>query len=59
MDQGKGILYPHNLIDELDNITCDDEARQSLKDGPFSEVLKTAQVHLITPPSWMYFFCVN
>ena len=44
MEQGKGILHPNNLIDELDNIVCDDAARLSLKDGPFSEVLKAAQV---------------
>ncbi|CAK7348343.1 unnamed protein product [Dovyalis caffra] len=50
VDQGKGILHPHNLIDELDNIMCDEEARQKLKDGPFSEVLKTALEAIVLPP---------
>lgn len=43
--QGKGILQPHVLIDELDNIFGDDEGRQNLRDGPFSEVIKSAQVN--------------
>ncbi|KAJ8899084.1 hypothetical protein K2173_010237 [Erythroxylum novogranatense] len=50
VDQGKGILYPHNLIDELENIVCDDEARERLKNGPFSEVLKSAQEAIVLPP---------
>lgn len=44
--QGKGILQPHVLIDELDNIVGDEIGRQKLRDGPFSEVLKSAQVKL-------------
>ncbi|KAI5599242.1 hypothetical protein BDE02_02G184800 [Populus trichocarpa] len=50
VEQGKGILHPNNLIDELDNIVCDDAARLSLKDGPFSEVLKAAQEAIVLPP---------
>ncbi|PPS03846.1 hypothetical protein GOBAR_AA16822 [Gossypium barbadense] len=46
--QGKGILQPHTLIDELENVVGDDKAREKLSDGPFSEVLKSAQV--ISPP---------
>ncbi|XP_021280716.1 sucrose synthase 2 [Herrania umbratica] len=48
--QGKGILQPHTLIDELDNIIGDDQARQRLSDGPFSEVLKSAQEAIVLPP---------
>ncbi|KAG8389515.1 hypothetical protein BUALT_Bualt02G0237400 [Buddleja alternifolia] len=48
--QGKGILQPHHLIDELDNIIGEDSARQTLRDGPFSEVLKSAQEAMILPP---------
>lgn len=45
--QGKGILQPHTLIDEVDNIVGDDEAQLKLKDGPFGEVLKSAQVNFL------------
>ncbi|XP_022770874.1 sucrose synthase 2 isoform X1 [Durio zibethinus] len=48
--QGKGILQPHTLIDELDNIIGDEQARQRLSDGPFSEVLKSAQEAIVLPP---------
>lgn len=51
MGQGKGILQPHHLIDELDNIISNETACQKLRDGPFSEVLKSAQVIL-----FFYFF---
>lgn len=44
MDQGKGILQPHTLIDELDNIVGEDEAGLGLRNGPFSEIIKSAQV---------------
>ncbi|KAA3469831.1 sucrose synthase SusA1 [Gossypium australe] len=48
--QGKGILQPHTLIDELENVVVDDKAREKLSDGPFSEVLKSAQEAIILPP---------
>ncbi|XP_059440363.1 sucrose synthase 2 [Corylus avellana] len=48
--QGKGILQPHTLIDELDNVIGDDQARLTLRDGPFSEVLKSAQEAIVLPP---------
>ena len=44
MAQGKAILQPHHLLDELENIIGDDTSRQKLIEGPFGEVLKTAQV---------------
>lgn len=47
MAQGKGILQPHILIDELDNIIGEDSARKKLRDGPFSEILRTAQVMIL------------
>ncbi|PIN24150.1 Glycosyltransferase [Handroanthus impetiginosus] len=48
--QGKGLLQPHNLIDELDNTIGDDASRKTLSDGPFSEVLKAAQEAIVLPP---------
>ncbi|XWS76595.1 hypothetical protein CRYUN_Cryun01aG0190100 [Craigia yunnanensis] len=48
--QGKGILQPHTLIDELNNIIGDEQARQRLSDGPFSEVIKSAQEAIVLPP---------
>ncbi|GLT56205.1 hypothetical protein SLA2020_292660 [Shorea laevis] len=48
--QGKGILQPHTLIDELDNIIGEEESRLKLSDGPFGEVLKSAQEAIVLPP---------
>ncbi|GMI76036.1 sucrose synthase 3 [Hibiscus trionum] len=48
--QGKGILQPHTLIDELENVVGDEKARERLSDGPFSEVLRTAQEAIVLPP---------
>lgn len=48
--QGKGILQPHNLIDELENIVVDETACKKLSDGPFSEVLRSAQEAIVLPP---------
>ncbi|CAI9767837.1 unnamed protein product [Fraxinus pennsylvanica] len=50
VSQGKGILQPHHLIDELDNIVCDDARKKKLSDGPFGEILKSAQEAIILPP---------
>lgn len=43
--QGKGILQPHNLIDELDNILGEDHATLDLKNGPFGQIINSAQVY--------------
>lgn len=43
MGQGKGILQPHHLLDEFSSVIAEDRGRK-LEDGPFFEVLKTAQV---------------
>ncbi|KAK4482158.1 hypothetical protein RD792_009299 [Penstemon davidsonii] len=48
--QGKGILQPHHLIDEVDKIDGDDPAMKIINDGPFSEVLKSAQEAIVLPP---------
>ncbi|XP_052188073.1 sucrose synthase 2-like [Diospyros lotus] len=48
--QGKGILQPHHLLDELDSIIGVGEANQTLYDGPFSEVLRSAQEAIVLPP---------
>ncbi|KAL8529566.1 hypothetical protein ACS0TY_006839 [Phlomoides rotata] len=50
VEQGKSILQPHHLLDELENIIGNDEAKKSLSDGPFSEVLKSAQEAIVVPP---------
>nr|AFO84091.1 sucrose synthase [Actinidia deliciosa] len=50
VEQGKGILQPHHLIDELDKIVGDDEANLTLIDGPFGDVLKSAQEAIVLPP---------
>nr|GMD72925.1 sucrose synthase SusA1 [Ipomoea batatas] len=47
--QGKGILQPHSLIDELNNVSCNETAGVKLSDGPFSEVLKSAGSHSASP----------
>ncbi|XP_034686223.1 sucrose synthase 2-like [Vitis riparia] len=48
--QGKGILQPHHLIDELDKVVGKDEGMQKLRDSPFSKVLKSAQEAIVLPP---------
>ncbi|KAF7154318.1 hypothetical protein RHSIM_Rhsim01G0287000 [Rhododendron simsii] len=49
--QGKGMLQPHHLIDELDKVIgVDDRANLTLRDGPFGEVLKSAQEAIVLPP---------
>lgn len=48
--QGKGLLQPHHLIDELENVIGDDKGKQILSDGPFSEVLRSAQEAIVVPP---------
>lgn len=48
--QGKGMLQPHRLIDELENVSGGDKGKQMLTDGPFSEVLKATQEAIVLPP---------
>ncbi|KAL4572135.1 hypothetical protein LXL04_018904 [Taraxacum kok-saghyz] len=48
--QGKAILQPHQILDELENIIGDETSRQKLIDGPFGEVLKTSQECIVFPP---------
>ncbi|CAH2072002.1 unnamed protein product [Thlaspi arvense] len=50
VDQGKGILQPHNLIDELESIIGDDATKKTLADGPFGEILKSAMEAIVIPP---------
>ncbi|PWA89593.1 sucrose synthase 2 [Artemisia annua] len=45
--QGKAILQPHQILDEIEK---DDVCRQKLTDGPFGEVLKTSQECIVLPP---------
>ncbi|EXB33533.1 Sucrose synthase 2 [Morus notabilis] len=50
VSQGKGILQPHTLLDEIDNVFAEDETRESLINGPFGEVIKAAEEAIILPP---------
>ncbi|KAJ9543116.1 hypothetical protein OSB04_022823 [Centaurea solstitialis] len=50
VDQGKGILQPHHLLDELDNIIVDQPSRQKLADSSFGQILNSAQEGIILPP---------
>ncbi|ESQ37888.1 hypothetical protein EUTSA_v10028435mg [Eutrema salsugineum] len=50
VDQGKGILQPHNLIDELESIIGDDTTKKCLADGPFGDILKSAMEAIVIPP---------
>ncbi|RZS04808.1 hypothetical protein BHM03_00035197 [Ensete ventricosum] len=42
VSQGKGMLQPHHLVDAL--ATLGDDGRTKLSEGPFSEVLRSAQL---------------
>ncbi|KNA07832.1 hypothetical protein SOVF_168170 [Spinacia oleracea] len=48
--QGKCLLQPHHLIDALENVIGEDKGKQVLSDGPFSEVLRSAQEAIVIPP---------
>lgn len=46
--RGRGILQPHHLAEAFSK--ADEKGRQKLSDGPFSEVLKSAQEAIVLPP---------
>ncbi|KAI4388380.1 hypothetical protein MLD38_000713 [Melastoma candidum] len=49
--QGMGILQPHHLLDEAEKIAADhDDSAISLKDSPFSDILKSSQEAIVLPP---------
>ncbi|KAE9593797.1 Sucrose synthase 2 [Lupinus albus] len=48
--QGRGILQPHSLIDELENNLGEDQETLDLKTGPFAEIIKSAQEAIVLPP---------
>nr|AAK65960.1 sucrose synthase [Beta vulgaris] len=48
--QGKCLLQPHHLIDGLESVIGEDKGKQILSDGPFSEVLRSAQEAIVVPP---------
>ncbi|KAL5791865.1 hypothetical protein ACOSP7_000459 [Xanthoceras sorbifolium] len=47
--QGKGILQPHVLLDELENV-IGEEDRHQMRDDPLSGILKAAQEAIVLPP---------
>ncbi|KAJ0978454.1 hypothetical protein J5N97_013928 [Dioscorea zingiberensis] len=49
IDQGKGILQPHHLIDGLTTVLGTDDDRK-LADDPFFEAIKSAQEAIVLPP---------
>ncbi|KAI3837175.1 hypothetical protein MKX03_028506 [Papaver bracteatum] len=51
VEQGKGILQPHTLIDGLTSVCSEtNKCAPNLLDGPFGEVLKATQEAIILPP---------
>ncbi|KAI4301443.1 hypothetical protein L6164_034721 [Bauhinia variegata] len=48
--QKKGILQPHDLIDELENMLREDKASHELRNSPFSDILKSTQEAIVLPP---------
>ncbi|KAI4317543.1 hypothetical protein L6164_025406 [Bauhinia variegata] len=48
--QGKGILQPHHLLDELENILKEDEGMHKLNDTPFVKVLESTKEAIVLPP---------
>ncbi|XP_008245454.2 PREDICTED: sucrose synthase 2-like [Prunus mume] len=50
VDRGNGILQPHQMINELENVIAEDEGMQKLKDSPFSIVLQSAQEAIVQTP---------
>lgn len=48
MAQGKGILQPHHLIDELESsIGDEDSGKHHLRDGLFGQILQSTQVRFL------------
>ncbi|KAH9608939.1 hypothetical protein KSS87_002798 [Heliosperma pusillum] len=48
--QGKCLLQPHHLIDGLEKVIGEDKGKHLLSDGPFSEVIGSAQEAIVVPP---------
>ncbi|KAM1301109.1 hypothetical protein ACFX2H_012189 [Malus domestica] len=49
--RGNGILQPHQMINELENVTMEDEGMQKLKDSSLiSKVLQSAQEAIVLAP---------
>ncbi|XP_077230868.1 sucrose synthase 1-like [Tasmannia lanceolata] len=49
VNQGKGILQPHQLLAEFEAVIPEGE-RQKLKDGGFGDVLRETQEAIVMPP---------
>ncbi|CAN6468698.1 unnamed protein product [Victoria cruziana] len=50
VDQGKGILQPHHLVDELESMIHMDDGLKGLSDGSFKDVLRCTQEAIVLPP---------
>ncbi|ONK61127.1 uncharacterized protein A4U43_C08F26520 [Asparagus officinalis] len=49
VNQGKGMLQPHQLLAEYETLISEDE-RKKLKDEAFEDVIKAAQEGIVIPP---------
>ncbi|XP_057430481.1 sucrose synthase 2 isoform X1 [Lotus japonicus] len=48
--RGKGILQPHDLLDEVETIVKENEGMHKLKDSPFVKALESAKEAIVLPP---------
>ncbi|CAN6451317.1 unnamed protein product [Victoria cruziana] len=49
VEQGKGILQPHQLLAEFERV-IEEEERKKLNEGLFGEVLRSTQEAIVVPP---------
>ncbi|XP_020270187.1 sucrose synthase 2 [Asparagus officinalis] len=49
VNQGKGMLQPHQLLAEYEAVISEEE-RKKLKDGAFEDVIRAAQEGIVIPP---------
>ncbi|ERN00657.1 hypothetical protein AMTRI_Chr13g117070 [Amborella trichopoda] len=49
VEQGKGILQPHQLLDEFEKVIAEED-RQKLSQGLFGDVLRSTQEAIVLPP---------
>jgi hypothetical protein len=57
LSQGRTILQPHHLIDEL-NIAIEENKDTFIEEGPFAKLIRNSQVDLLKNPNSLTSFCV-